>query len=64
MKNKRNINFLFIVIAFPIGMGLLREFDLETKQFKNPILGIIYLVTFVGAIYFAFKRKPETKDPS
>ena len=47
MKNKIGFNIIFAILALPIGMGLLREFDFQTFTFKKTILGVIYLVTFI-----------------
>jgi hypothetical protein len=57
MKNKIGFNFFFALLAFPIGLALLREFDFETFTFKKSALGILYLVTFIVAIYLTFKKK-------
>ena len=45
MKNKIGFNFGFALIAFPLGLALLREFDFQTFTFKKTALGILYLIT-------------------
>jgi hypothetical protein len=62
MKNKIGFNFFFALLAFPIGLALLREFDFETFTFKKTALGIIYLVTFIVAIYLTFKKKTKSTE--
>ena len=57
MKNKIGFNFLFAIIAFPVGMALKREYNFENNSFKNPGLGVIYLITFLGLIFLTFKKK-------
>ena len=57
MKNKIGFNFFFVLLAFPIGLALLREFDFKTYTFKKTGLGILYLITFIVAIYLTFKKK-------
>lgn len=57
MKNKIGFNIGFALIAFPIGLALLREFNFQYFTFKNTTLGIIYLVTFIFCIFFMLKKK-------
>ncbi|MCC7026334.1 MAG: hypothetical protein IT265_05220 [Saprospiraceae bacterium] len=61
MKNKIGFNILFALLAFPIGLALLREFDFETFTFKNTALGFIYLITFIICIYFMLKKKQQAE---
>jgi len=61
MKNKIAFNLLFAILAFPIGLALLREFNLESFTFKNPVLGFIYLITFIVCIYFMLKKKQQAE---
>ena len=61
MKNKISFNILFALLAFPIGLALLREFDFETFTFKNTALGFIYLITFIICIYFMLKKKQQAE---
>lgn len=62
MKNKISFNFLFALLAFPIGLALFREFNFETLAFKKTALGLLYLVVFIGLIYLTFKRKTKPAD--
>ncbi len=57
MKNKIDFNLGFALLAFPIGLALVREFDFQTFTFKNTILGIIYLVTFIFCVVLMLKKK-------
>lgn len=61
MKNKIGFNILFALLAFPIGLALLREFDFETFTFKKTLLGFIYLITFIVCIYFMLKKKQQAE---
>lgn len=61
MKNKIGFNILFALLAFPIGVALLREFDFETFTFKKTALGFIYLITFIVCIYFMLKKKQQAE---
>ena len=57
MKNKFGFNIIFALIAFPIGLALIKDIDFENLTLKKPALDIIYIVTFIFAIYFLFKKK-------
>jgi hypothetical protein len=57
MKGKIGFNIGFALIAFPIGLGLLREFDFQNLVFKNKALGFLYLVTFVFSSFLTFRKK-------
>lgn len=57
MKKKIGFNIFFAMLAFPIGLALLREFDFENFTFKKKALGFLYLVTFIFAIYMMLKKK-------
>ena len=37
MKDKIGFNIGFAIIAFPIGLGLLREFDFHNFVFRNQV---------------------------
>lgn len=63
MDKKKGVNFIFIIIAFILGMRLFKDFDFETASFKKPALDIIFLITFIVSIYFIIKdyKKPIEK---
>jgi hypothetical protein len=62
MKNKIGFNFIFALLAFPIGLALLREFDFNTFTFRKTALGFLYLITFIVCIYFMLKKKPQLPE--
>lgn len=57
MKNKIGFNLIFAILAFPIGLALVKEFDFETYTFHKTALGIIYLITFIFCVFLTFKKK-------
>ena len=59
MKNKIGFNFGFALLAFPIGLALLREFNFETFTFKKTALGILYLISFIFFFFFFLKKKQQ-----
>lgn len=62
MKNKIGFNFVFALLAFPIGLALLREFDFESFTFRKPALGFIYLITFIATIVLMLKKKKKSTE--
>ena len=62
MKNKIGFNFVFALLAFPIGLALFREFDFESFTFRKPALGFIYLITFIATIVLMLKKKKKSEE--
>ena len=62
MKDKIGFNIGFALIAFPIGLGLLREFDFQNVVFKNQALGFLYLTTFIFSLFLTFKKKKNETE--
>ena len=54
-KNKKGLNFFFLVIAILLGWSLYKEFDHDTNSFKNSALAIIYAVVLMASIYFLIR---------
>ncbi len=59
MKNKIGFNLFFALLAFPLGMALLREFDFRNFTFRKPALGSLYLITFTVAIILMLKKNKK-----
>ncbi len=57
MKNKIGFNFFFALMAFTLGLALFRELNFETYTFRKTSLGVLYLITFLTALFFTFKKK-------
>ncbi len=54
---------MFIIVAFTLGTTLLRHFNFQTLSFKMPVLDILFLITFIIAIYLIIKDyKKTTKE--
>lgn len=62
MKNKIGFNLGFALLAFPIGLALVREFDFQAFAFRKTALGVLYLITFIFCIIMMFKRKKQQPD--
>lgn len=51
------------ILAFPLGLALVQEFNFETFAFKKTVLGILYLVTFCVCVVLMLKKgKTESKE--
>jgi hypothetical protein len=59
MKDKIGFNLSFAIIAFILGLALLREFDFQNLAFRKQALGFIYLATFILSVYLTFKKKKQ-----
>ncbi len=55
MKNRKNINFFFLIIAIITGSKLYQHFDFENFKFEKPAIDMIYLVTFIAMIGLIIK---------
>lgn len=62
MKNKIGFNFVFALLAFPIGLALFREFDVESFTFRKPALGFINLITFIATIVLMLKKNKKSPE--
>ncbi len=56
VKKKFGFNLVFAIIAFSIGLALLRDFDFASFTFKQPVLNSLYLVTFLFLLFFTFRK--------
>ncbi len=62
MRNKKALNFFFIMIAIILGWILFKQFDFESLKFKHTGLAIVYIIAFVLSIYFLiinYRKRPE-----
>ena len=63
MKNKKSLNFIFLIMAIIVGVALYKQFDFENLKFRQPGLAIVYGITFAFSIFILVKdyRKPPEK---
>jgi hypothetical protein len=61
MKDKIGFNLIFAIIAFPIGLALLKDINFDNFTFKKPALDTFYLIIFCGLVFFLLKKK-DKKD--
>ncbi|TDS06756.1 hypothetical protein B0I21_1151 [Sphingobacterium paludis] len=59
MKNKIGFNLIFALIALPIGLALLREFDFQSLTFCKTALGVLYLLTFIISVFLMLKKNKK-----
>jgi len=57
MKDKIGFNIIFAILAFPIGLALLKDTNFDSFTFKKPALDIFYLITFSALLFFMLKKK-------
>ena len=62
MKDKIGFNLIFAIIAFPIGLALLRDTDFESLTFRKPALDILYLLVFITLLFLMFRKKKEKSE--
>ncbi|MCU0469037.1 MAG: hypothetical protein MUF58_10570 [Arcicella sp.] len=62
MKNKIGFNIGFALIAFPLGLALIREFDFQNFVFRKKALGFLYLIVFIISLFLTFKKKNEETE--
>jgi hypothetical protein len=55
MKNKKSLNFVFLIVAIIVGLALFKQFDFESLKFRQPGLAVVYLITFAFSIYILVK---------
>lgn len=59
MKDKIGFNFGFALMAFTLGLALLREFDFQNYVFRKQALGFLYLTVFIISLFLTFKKKKK-----
>jgi hypothetical protein len=62
MKDKIGFNLIFAILAFPIGLALLKDTNFDSFTFKKPVLDLFYLITLIALIYFMLKKPKDKKD--
>jgi len=62
MKNKIGFNVFFAMMAFILGLSLLREFDFQNFVFRKQALGFLYLIVFIISIFLTFKKKKKETE--
>ncbi|MBB6270673.1 hypothetical protein HDF26_001100 [Pedobacter cryoconitis] len=52
----------FWIIAVILGIAAYKQIDFENLNFKNPGLGILYLLTFIFSVILIVKGRKTTKQ--
>ncbi len=55
MKNKKLLNFFFLITIVIVGTALYKQIDFENLKFKKPGIAIIYSCTLLFAVYCLIK---------
>ena len=59
MKDKIGFNFIFAILAFPIGLALSKDITFNPLTLKKPALDILYLIVFFVLLFLMFKKKKK-----
>lgn len=59
MKDKIGFNIFFALMAFTLGLALLKEFDFQNYVFRKQALGFLYLTIFIISLFLTFKKKKK-----
>lgn len=51
----------FWIIAAILGIAAFKQIDFENLNFKNPGMGILYLMTFILSVFLIVKGKKLNK---
>ena len=62
MENKKGINFGLLILVFILGSTLLKHFNFQTFKFKMFALDMVFLITFIIAIYIIIKDYRANKQ--
>lgn len=59
MKKSKAPVFTLWIVALIVGVALYKQFDFDSLRFKNTALAIIYMVTFMFAVYVIIKDRKK-----
>ncbi len=54
-KKKNNFNVFFAIMAVILASKLYKHFDFQNFRFEKPLIDSIYLITFIGCMFFIIK---------
>ncbi len=57
MERKKGMNWFFVLIAFTLGLSLIKHIDFKSLTLKEPALDLLYIILFIISIYVIFKKK-------
>lgn len=62
MNNKKGLNWVFVLIAFTLGLTLIKHIDFKNFTLKEPYLDILYIIVFIISIYIIVKDLKKSTD--
>lgn len=62
MEIKKGLNWFFILIAFTLGLTLIKHIDFKNFTLKEPALDIIYIIVFLISIYIIIMDIKKSKE--
>lgn len=54
-QKKNNFNVFFAIMAIILGSKLYKHTDFQNLRFEKPLIDSIYLITFIGCVFFVVK---------
>ncbi len=54
-QKKNNFNVFFAIMAIILGSKLYKHTDFQNLRFEKPLIDSIYLITFIGCLFFVVK---------
>jgi hypothetical protein len=55
MGKKNGLNWIFVFIAFILGLTLIKHIDFKTLTLKESVLDILYIIVFAISIFIIIK---------
>ena len=59
MSKKKEYSFPLIIIAIVLGLTIYKQFDFKSFRFEQPVMAVVYILTFAMTLYFLFKKDKE-----
>lgn len=54
-QKKNNFNVFFAIMAIILGVKLYKHINFKNFTFEKPLIDTIYLITFIGSVFFVIK---------
>jgi NhaP-type Na+/H+ and K+/H+ antiporter len=62
MESKKGLNWFFILIAFTLGLTLIKHINFKNFTLKEPALDILYIIVFLISIYIIIMDLKKSKE--
>lgn len=55
MEKKKTLNFSIVILTFILAIGIYKQYDFDSHDFKKPALVVVYAVSLAAGIYLLLK---------